>query len=303
MPASGPDFGAAFGRLVTGPGWRNDNTNDTRGFGETFHTNSNPDFLNQARGTQYEPINDLQRLEVLGANESGPLNERLGTQLGQIQGTADRTGEARAVAEATTKANNASSNDAAQFERATRGMGLSARQQTSANRSLGLARSINRAEAAGGARRGSTDLAKLAQSGSGGFEDAMFGQRVSGETSLASSYAAKKAAEAQADADKKGGFISTVGTVAGAALSFFSSEHVKHDLGHEEGLLSKLNNVRVNRWQYKGDDKTHVGPFAEEFNREFGIDTDRPDTISVIDALGVTLGAVKELNKKISDGK
>ena len=93
----------------------------------------------------------------------------------------------------------------------------------------------------------------------------------------------------------------TIGQVAGMAISLMamSSEKWKDDHGPTEGLLDKLKNVRVNRWNYKGSRQKHVGPFAEEFNREFGIETDDPRFINIIDALGVTLGAVKELNEKV----
>ena len=272
-------------------------------FTTAFNGDPSRDRLNLPRGTTYTVQNDLNRLEVMNANEGPAVDRRLQDQFGDFQAYSDRTGEEGAVAEASGRADKNSANDAAQFERATRGMGMSARQQTSATRQLGLARSINRAEAAGGERRGFTGRAKAANASAGGFADALFSQRQSGETAISSAFAAKDAADKKARADKKAARIGAIAQVGGMALSFFSSEQLKHDRGHEAGLLDKLKNVRVNRWQYKGDNKTHVGPFSEEFNKEFGIDTDRPDMINVIDALGVTLGAVKELDKKISYGK
>ena len=257
------------------------------------------DLLNVAPGTTFQPQNDLNRLEVIAANEGPGLDRRLRQELGRVEGAANRVGEDPAVAKATAQSNRNSDNDAAQFERATRGKGLTARQQKSANRRLGLSRSLNRASATGATRRGFTDRSKAATSVGSGFGDALFSQRTAGETSLAQAHVTAKASRDQARADRKSGTLSAIGTVAGAALAFFSSEKLKHDHGHEPELLDKLKKVRVNRWQYKGDKKTHVGPFSEEFNREFGIDTDRPDMINVIDALGVTLGAVKELNKKV----
>lgn len=259
-----------------------------------------PDELGIQRGTTFTAQNDLNRLEILNANEGPAVEERLGRQLRGIEDVANRVGEDKAVAEAGQDADTRSGLDAAQFERSTRGMDLSPRQKKAAGRRLGLARSLNRARATGATRRGFTDRSQAAKSTGGGFADAIFSQRLAGETSIASAFVTKKASEDQAKAQKKQGFLGAAGTVIGGALAFFSSEELKHNHGHEGDLLEKLKKVRVNRWQYKGDDETHVGPFSEEFNREFGIETDRPDMINVIDALGVTLGAVKELDKKVS---
>jgi len=249
------------------------------------------------------PRSDIESLERIAGREGLANDRRLSGDLAMIDDAANRVGEESAVAASNLSAQRQSDNDEAQFERATRGMDLSPRQQKAANRRLGLTRSLNRASAAGSTRRGFTDRSKAASASGQGFSDALFSQRVSGRTGLAQAEGARLSAEAQRDANKKSSKIGLIGSIIGGALSFFSSEELKHDRGHEGDLLKKLKNVRVNRWQYKGDDKTHVGPFSEEFNREFGIDTDRPDMINVIDALGVTLGAVKELDKKISHGR
>lgn len=243
--------------------------------------------------------NGLERLEVIAPNEGPALDARLRSEIGGIQDIADRVGEEDAVLRAKELAGRAAENDKAQFERATRSFDLSDRQRRVAGRRQTISRSINRASAAGTTRRGFTDRAKAAEAVGGSFSDAFFGQRISGETALASSFTAEQSAKVQEDAAKKSSTIGTIGSLIGGAIAFFSSEDLKHDYGHEPQLLKKLKNVRVNRWQYKGDDKTHVGPFSEEFNKEFGIDTDRPDMINVIDALGVTMGAIKELDKKV----
>jgi hypothetical protein len=245
---------------------------------------------------QFGIQNDLNRLEVIAANEGGALDSRLRNQLQNIQRISDRVGEGDAVDRASDLARRAGDNDKAQFERSTRGMDLSDRQKKAASRRLGLRRSLNRAGAAGATRRGFTDRAKVANSVGGGFSDALFSQRAAGETAIAQAFAGRRAGEVGERADKRSSENSGIGTVIG---SFFSSEELKDDRGHAKNLLDKLKKVRVNRWNYKGDDATHVGPFSEEFNREFGIDTDRPDMINVIDAIGVTLGAVKELSNRV----
>lgn len=235
------------------------------------------------------------------AETQGPANDaRLSGQIGQIEDFANRVGEEEAVAGASTRAGEQSDRDAAQFERATRGFDLTARQKKVSGRRLGLSRAVNRAEAAGSTRRGFTDRQTAAESAGGGFADAIFSQNLGAQRDLASAEVTRNASDANRRANKKAGTLGVIGSVIGGALSFFSSEDLKHDHGHEGNLLEKLKKVRVNRWQYKGDGETHVGPFSEEFNKEFEIDTDRPDMISVIDALGVTMGAIKELDKKVS---
>lgn len=243
--------------------------------------------------------NDVMRLKSTAVGELGPTIEGLSDQISQLEGIANKEGETEAVAKAASGAKRQSELDEAQFERATRGMDLSDRQTKSANRRLGLGRSLARARATGAERRGFTDRAKVAQQVGGSFADALLGQRISGETALASADAAKRAAEEQRRANKKAAKTSLIGTIIGVGLSFLSSEKAKDDLGHEKNLLARLKKVRVNRWNYKGGKREHIGPFAEEFNREFGTGTDTPEGISVIDMLGVTLGAVKELDAKV----
>ncbi len=267
---------------------------------EQFNANSDNDALGLNRGQTFGTLNDLNRLEVIGANEGAPLDERLQGRLDTIGRAADRVGEQRAVTRATIESRRASDLDKQQLERATRGMDLSDRQKRTANRRLGLSRSLNRAQATGDVRRGFTNRAKIANRFGGGLSDALFSQRASAETDIAASFAADKADKAERKAAKKRAIIGTVGKIAGAALMFMSSEKVKDNLGHEPQLLAKLKKVRVNRWNYKGDKTEHIGPLSEEFNREFKIKTATPDRISMIDALGIALGAVKELDKKVS---
>jgi len=298
---------SSFGGFFAGPLGRymeasDQKFNNKQGFNARFNSDPNRDILTGSvgRNLKFSANNDLNRLEVVAPNELPAIDDRISRQTGAVEDIADRVGEDAAVSKAAQDATTRSRLDEEQFERSTRGMDLSPRQKRAAGRRLGLARSLNRAQATGDVRRGFTDRAKVAMSQGGGFADAIFSQRLAGETNIASAYMTKKAAKAQERSQKKSGALGAVGSIIGGALAFFSSEELKHDHGHEGKLLEKLKKVRVNRWQYKGDDKTHIGPFSEEFNREFGIDTDRPDMINVIDALGVTMGAIKELDKKVS---
>ena len=242
---------------------------------------------------------DQRALERMLPLEGRRVKQRLEDQFQLLEDTAGRVGEDDAVASAQARAEQDAKNRAAQFERSTRTMDLSDRQKRASTRGLGLTRALNRASAGSSVRRGFAERSKEAGRIAGSLSDALFGQRLSSTEALAGSEAQDQATSAQRKAAKKGAALSTLGTVVGMAAMFMSSEKMKDDKGHEQDLLRKLRKVRVNRWNYKGDDAEHVGPFAEEFNREFGIKTEHNNMISVIDALGVTMGAVKELDKKV----
>ncbi len=246
-----------------------------------------------------EEKRDIQLLGRTAQAGLGPALIGISDQVAKLQSIQDREGEEEAVGRAASFAGRASARDEAQFERATRSFDPSARQQRGANRRLGLARKLNRARASGATRRGFADRSKIASRVGGSLADELFAQQISAETDITSIATAKKSARIQRNADKKSSLISGLGTVAGIALSVFSSEKLKDKQGPATGFLEKLKKVRVEKWNYKGATRRHVGPFAEEFNDAFEVNQDNRGMINVIDALGVTLGAVKELDRKI----
>jgi hypothetical protein len=103
------------------------------------------------------------------------------------------------------------------------------------------------------------------------------------------------------------------GTVLGAAtrpgvsssaagLMFLSSKKAKTNRKDvaEGSSLDAVNEMPVQNYDYKpgmGDGGSHVGPMAEDFQKATG----RGDgtQIAAQDAIGVTMGAVKDLNKKV----
>ena len=97
-------------------------------------------------------------------------------------------------------------------------------------------------------------------------------------------------------AKKVGGFLKK------GLGKIFSDEDLKDHITpiNEDRLLAALTETPVNSWQYKGDDKTHIGPMAQDFAR-FGTDTNEGGvrTIDVVDAFGVNFAANKALATKI----
>jgi hypothetical protein len=100
-----------------------------------------------------------------------------------------------------------------------------------------------------------------------------------------------------------GGIGSLVGTIGSAFL--LSSKEVKTGKRPFRGGLSAMRKMPVDTWKYKRgaaggmtDGAEHVGPYAEDFQAATGSGDGK--TINVGDALGVTMSAVKELDKKVS---
>lgn len=97
------------------------------------------------------------------------------------------------------------------------------------------------------------------------------------------------------------GVIGSIGGALGKiAGAFMSSKKVKHDKRPVRGVLEAVENMPVEEWTYNqgaGDEGTHIGPYAEDFARETGMGDGK--SIGVIDAIGVTMGAVKELSSKV----
>lgn len=97
-----------------------------------------------------------------------------------------------------------------------------------------------------------------------------------------------------------GALASGIGQIMGAA--FFSSKEVKEDKRPATGVLDALRQMPVEEWRYKkgvADEGRHIGPYAEDFAAATG--TGDGQTIKVQDALGVTMGAVKELDENVQD--
>lgn len=100
---------------------------------------------------------------------------------------------------------------------------------------------------------------------------------------------------------------SGIGSLAGMGLMAFSSKEYKEDKKPAKGSLDAVRRMPVGDWKYKdgiSDGGHHVGPYAEDFKEATGKGDGK--TINLMDAVGVTMGAVQELAKKvdkISGGK
>lgn len=108
-------------------------------------------------------------------------------------------------------------------------------------------------------------------------------------------------AEQEMRAKNAAGIGQAFGAVLGA-FPFPSDENLKEDKQPmEEGAaLEAVENMRVDSWKYKegvADEGEHIGTYAQDFQRETGKGDGR--SIAAQDAIGITMGAVKDLNAKV----
>lgn len=105
----------------------------------------------------------------------------------------------------------------------------------------------------------------------------------------------------QANAQNSAGLWSGLGSMVGMAALFPpSSRELKEDMKPVKGALEAIENLPVEEWKYKdgvADGGKHIGTYAEDFQRETGKGDGK--TLPVVDAIGVTMGAVKELSANV----
>ena len=108
-----------------------------------------------------------------------------------------------------------------------------------------------------------------------------------------SAWNAQNNAASQSNSDLMG----AIGTGAGL---IFSDEDAKENKEPATGSLKAVRSMPVQEWDYKpgmGDGGRHIGTYAQDFKAATGKGDGR--SIPVIDAIGVTMGAIKELDTKV----
>ena len=177
------------------------------------------------------------------------------------------------------------------------GRGLPA--QSAQATSLGLSAGNSAVGNTGSANQQFTNSTGIVSSG---YSGAMSGY--GGQASILSNlYSTQAQIEAQKNAatgNALGGLASGIGSFAGAVYS--SDESVKKDKKKvKDGAgLKAVKDMPVEEWTYKdgaGDGERHVGPYAQDFKKATGKGNGK--TINMVDAIGITMKAVQDLDNKI----
>lgn len=114
----------------------------------------------------------------------------------------------------------------------------------------------------------------------------------------------------QADQQSASGLFGGLGAVAGMMPwgAILSSKEAKTDRRKvkDGASLEAVRKMPVEEWSYKpgmGDGGRHVGTYAEDFQKATGHGDGK--TIDIASALGVTMGAIKDLDRRMRamDGK
>lgn len=107
--------------------------------------------------------------------------------------------------------------------------------------------------------------------------------------------------QAENSANSSSGFGSILGGLGQLAGAFMpSDEDIKTDKVPVEGALDAVKSLPVEEWSYKpgeGDGGRHIGTYAQDFQAATGKGDGK--SIPVIDAIGVTMKAVQELDQKV----
>lgn len=94
-----------------------------------------------------------------------------------------------------------------------------------------------------------------------------------------------------------------LGTLAGFAV-MASDENIKTDIGEPGDNLKAVRGMPVKSWKYEEGSRAddggvpHKGPMAQAFQKATG--TGNGTEINVVDAIGVTMGAIQDLDKKVT---
>ena len=127
-----------------------------------------------------------------------------------------------------------------------------------------------------------TDRFQISKSGSGGAEVTVFERLDAGFGGMAT--------------------LTVDGSVKATNVVFTSSKEKKTALTPVDGalVLAKVAEMPMAEWAFKDEQngRRHIGPMAEDFHAAFELGGENKD-ISVIDASGVALAAIKGLNEKL----
>jgi hypothetical protein len=92
------------------------------------------------------------------------------------------------------------------------------------------------------------------------------------------------------------------GKVAANSFVTLSDRNAKTGFRPVNGsdTLKRISELPITSWSFKGDpNHRHLGPTAQDFHATFGLNGDDDTHISLSDSAGVSLAAIRELNKRL----
>jgi hypothetical protein len=100
-----------------------------------------------------------------------------------------------------------------------------------------------------------------------------------------------------ANTNGNGASLTVGGTWTNASSINFKEDFQPLDA---KDILTKIENLNISRWRYKGTGEYHIGPIAEEFYQAFKTGNDAQH-ISTIDPSGISLIAITELSRQLKE--
>jgi hypothetical protein len=92
------------------------------------------------------------------------------------------------------------------------------------------------------------------------------------------------------------GMLGSIGGAIAGALpwaTWLSDENLKEDVEEIKPITSRLKELPIRTWRYKGDPIRHIGPMAQDWQKTFGIGDGH--SIALPDVLSVILGSLQEM--------
>lgn len=225
------------------------------------------------------------------------LDPRSGRFQGIDRASEMQTGLASAGAQNNARNRVRSEGRALRADAANMGRGLPS--QAASGAGLGLS--------AGGAAVGTNQAANQNFYANQGIMGQGYGAAMQGQSGMASGLNQQYQNEMQAwnaQNQAEGAMWQGIGQLgmSAATLAMMSSKDAKKNKKpvKKGKALAAVKGLDVESWDYKpgmGDGGSHIGPYAEDFKRETGKGDGK--TINVVDALGVTMKAVQDLDDKI----
>lgn len=221
----------------------------------------------------------------ININDGAYASGKRFSALKQAAATADATNQARQDAKTIGWAK--------KMDAAGLGRNLPSNQATSA--SLATSAASSGVNSAGAAGQGVAQGANMMQQG--------YGTAIQGNSAAGNLYLGQYQAQANAAAQDNGLF-GALGTIGGAWI--MSSKKVKENKKpiKEGDALEAMEHTPVEKWNYKPgveDEGEHIGPYAEDMQKNFGVGDGKK--INLMDAVGVTMAAVKDLSKEVKELK